>query len=122
MRARIPVAPAHDRPGLCAPAPRPRPREPAAAPPTRRPDPADSHTAARSASYLGQAPLGAGSPLVCRLAPAAELRHAGYGRALASPRLAAELALEVPLPRRPAPAQPRGARPDRHHVPREPAL
>ena len=66
--------------------------------------------------------MGAGSPMVCRLARAFGVRDTRHGGALASARLAAILALEVPLPIRTPASQPRAAGADRHHVPREPTL
>jgi hypothetical protein len=47
---------------------------------------------------------------------------AGDGGPLASPRLEARLAPEVPPPPRPAAAQCRGARADRRYVARQPPL
>ena len=107
---------------LGTPAPRSRARKPVAAPSARRPDPSHSKPTAGSASRLGQATVGAGSPMVCRLARATEDRDARYGGALASAGLTPVLALEVPSPRRPSTSQPRGAGVDRDHVPRQPAV
>jgi hypothetical protein len=70
----------------------------------------------------GTRALGPGSPMVCQLASPPLLRDARNGRALASTRLAAVLALEVPLSRRTATSQPRDTGPDRDNVAREQAV
>src|SRR5919202_5481225 len=105
-RARTRLAAAHKRPGLGASTPGPRAREPAPAPPTRCPDPSHSHPTTYSATPLGQAAVGAGSPTLCRLARTSDAGHARDSGALASTGLAPVLALEIPLPRRPAASQP----------------
>src|SRR6266567_7846192 len=119
---RTPLAAAHGRPSLGSPATGSRDREPTVAAPTRRPGPPHSHPTTCSPSYLGQAGLGPGSPMVCRLARASEDGHTRYGGALASAGLAAVLALEVPLSRWPTASESRATGVDRDHVPREPTL
>src|SRR5881409_33468 len=74
-----------------------RPREPGAAPPTGR---ASAIRPPTSAFALGSDPLGVAGPALARVASQPRHRPTGHCPDLASPRLQALLAVEVPADRR----------------------
>jgi hypothetical protein len=74
------------------------------------------------AAPLGQVAVDRRSTVLRRLARESVVRDARDGRLLASAGLAPVLALEVALPWRPPASHPRGARPDRDYIPRQPAV
>jgi hypothetical protein len=68
LRARVSAIRIHDLGRLGTHAARPRRREPALAPPTHRHDSSHSNPTACAAAHPGQARVGPGSPVLCRLA------------------------------------------------------
>src|SRR2546427_4130287 len=82
--------------GVRSQPPRPGPREPAVAPPARRPDPPDPQ--ANPAGWARHAGLDPRSPSLPRLAPAPRRGPARDRRRLAPPGLAPVLVVALPLP------------------------